>query len=86
MAMIEKFSMTPLDRFDWRLPPHLPIELGHGLSVQNYVGSLPAIDHWDEYLSKDDIRQDLTMVRLPRTPLYGSAARRATGTSHLKGY
>jgi hypothetical protein len=57
MTRIEKFSITPLDRCDWRLADSLPIELGSGLSIQNYEGRLPSVGHWDEYLSKDDIRQ-----------------------------
>lgn len=54
-TLIEKVSITPLDRLNWRLSDSLPIELGHGLSIQNYHGRVPPISHLDEYLSKHDI-------------------------------
>jgi len=56
--LLNKVSVTPLDRCDWKLKQSLPINLGKGLSVQNYSGRVPSVEFWEENLSKED-RKDL---------------------------
>ena len=46
-SLAQKFTITTLDRCDWRFEQSLPIELGHVLSIQNYQGRLPPISHWN---------------------------------------
>jgi hypothetical protein len=55
-AQLEKFTITPLDHFHWRLCDSVPIRLEHSLSIQNYRGRLPSVSHWNQYLSEQEIQ------------------------------